>query len=96
MTSIYYIWNYGNFNDAIRKIFDLLEKVLCLIHEGQGSTNLVESKRGLKHEGFKFDHLKNIQYQKEAIFVFIDDTITDGNVANNNDGGEVEFEESMV
>ena len=82
--------------NEINKVFDCLEKVLRLINEGRGSNDLVESKRGLKHDGLKFDHLKNIWQQKEAVFGFVDDVIMDDNVENDDDGDEVEFEESTV
>ena len=67
-----------------------------MINEGRGSNYLVESKRGLIHEGLKFDHLKNIQYQKEAVFGFVDDIVADDNVDDDEIGCEVEFEESML
>ena len=77
-----------------------VEKVLCLINEARGSNKLVESKHGLKYKGFKFDHLKNIQYQKETLSGFVDDVIADNNVDNHDkdddDGGEVEFEVVVV
>ena len=89
--SICHTWNFGKLNNLIIKVFNRLEKVLYLINEGQGSNDLVESKCGLKCEVFKFDHLKNIWYQKEALYGSVDHTIADNNVENDDDGGEVEF-----
>ena len=94
--SVYYTWDCDNLNNVISKVFDRLEKVLCLINDGWGSNNLVENKRGLKYEGLKFDYLKNIMYHKKAVIGFVDDIIVDNNVDSNDDGGEVEFEESTV
>ena len=66
--------------------------VFCLINEEVRRYDLVEIKCMMKHGGLKFDHLKNIRYQKEAVFRFVDNIITDDNVDNDDDGGEVEFE----
>ena len=94
--SVYHTWNCGNLNTITSNVCGHLEKVLCLINEGRRSNDLTESKHGLKHEELKFDILKNIFYQKEAVFGFIDDIIADDNVDNDDPGGKVEFEESIV
>jgi len=80
--SVYHTWNCGNLNTITSNVCGHLEKVLCLINEGRGGNDLAESKHGLKHEELKFDILKNIFYQKEAVFGFVDDIIADDNVDN--------------
>ena len=50
----------------------------------------------MKHEGLKFDHLKNIRYQKEAVFGSVGNIIVNDSIDNVNDGVEVESKESMV
>ena len=94
--SVYHTWSCDNLNNVISKVFDRLEKVFSLINEGKGSNDLVESKHGLKYERLKFDHLKNIWYQKEAVIDFSDGIVAEDNVNNDDDGGKVEFEESTV
>ena len=88
--SVYYIWNCGNLNSVISRVFHHLEKVLCLINEGRGSNNLVESKCDLKFEGQYFDHEKNIVYHKELLIGFVDGIIAEDNVDNIDGGGKVE------
>ena len=79
-------------NNVISKVFDSLEKDLCLINYGRGGNYLVESKRALKYEKPKLDHQKNIWYQKEAMIGFVDDIIAEDNVRNDDDGDKVELE----
>ena len=51
-------WINGFLDKIILKVFKRLEKVLCLINEGQGSNDLVETKRGSRVE-LEFDYYKN-------------------------------------
>ena len=41
-------WNNRNLSTALSKVFERLKRVLCLIVEGNGKNDLVESKRGKK------------------------------------------------
>ena len=42
------IWTTEELSNVLTKVFDRLQKVLCLIVEGRGKNDLVETKRGKK------------------------------------------------
>ena len=53
-------WVNGSLDDVISKVFKRLKKVLCLINEGEGGNDLVETQRGPKID-LKFDYGKNLE-----------------------------------
>ena len=52
--SVYKTWNNGGLDNLISSVFKRLEWVVCLINEGEGSNNLVETKWGVKYVDIKF------------------------------------------
>ena len=48
-------WSNSSLNRCISNIFIRLEKVICLVNEGDGGNDLVETKRGIKHSDMTFD-----------------------------------------
>ena len=68
-------WVNGCLDDVISKVFKRLKKVLCLINEGEGGNDLVETQRGPKID-LKFDYGKNlemIQTKRSLLDVFKDE-----------------------
>ena len=49
MKSVINTWDSEALSDVLMKVFVRLQKVLCLIVEGIGKNDLVETKRGKKH-----------------------------------------------
>ena len=48
--TVYDLWNEVDMDEIIGKVFKKIGKILALINEGEGSNDLVESKRGVKYE----------------------------------------------
>ena len=61
VNSVKETWNNHSLDRVISNVFKRLEKVICLINEGDGGNDLVESKRGIKHEDMKFDFDSNLR-----------------------------------
>ena len=61
VNSVIETWKNHSLDRVITNVFKRLEKVICLINEGDGGNDLVESKRGVKNEKMKFDFDRNLR-----------------------------------
>ena len=52
-------WNGDALTGTIGKVFERLNNVLCLINDGNGSNDLVETKRGVRNRHMKMNWNKN-------------------------------------
>ena len=74
--TVYDVWNEVDMDEIIGKVFKRIGKVLALINEGEGGNDLVESKRGIKHEGLNFDYdlnAKNLHDHVESNEYYVED-----------------------
>ena len=85
-------WLDDSLNTCIKNVFLRLEKVLCLISEGDGANDLVETKRGVKNKNLKFDFDANLR----KIMKTTKDYLTHDDHVNNIDGNEVYFEDQNL
>jgi len=81
-------WLNDSLNTSIKNVFLRLEKVLCLISEGDGANDLVETKRGVKNKNLKFDFDANLR----KIMKTTNDYLTQDDNDNNVDGNEILFD----
>ena len=73
---------------SINNVFIRLQKVLCLINEGDGGNDLVETKRGVKNKDLKFDFESNLR----KIMRTTNDFLTN----DDNDGNAIPFEDQEI
>ena len=52
-------WSGDALTATIGKVFERLNNVLCLINDGNGSNDLVETKRGVQNRNMKMDWNNN-------------------------------------
>ena len=82
-------WLDDSLNSTIAKVFLRLKKVLCLISEGDGANDLVETKRGVKNNNLKFDFEENLRKIMKTTNGYLTQDYNDNNV----DGNEILFED---
>ena len=82
-------WLNDSLNTSIKNVFLRLEKVLCLISEGDGANDLVETKRGVKNKNLKFDFDANLR----KIMQTTNEYLTQDDSDNNIDGNEIVFDD---
>ena len=61
VNSVNATWNNTSLDRCITNVFTRLEKVICLINEGDGGNDLVETKRGTKYSDMKFNFDMNLR-----------------------------------
>ena len=93
-------WDEGKLDRQITNVFKRLEKLLCLINEGEGGNDLVELKRGKKNRNLKFDLILNqINIEKSQEGIVVTANIEEhaiGVHVENDDKELVEFDEVVV
>ena len=57
VNSVMRTWEDGDLDGVIAKVYRRLKPVLCNIIEANGANDLVESKRGVKHQKIKVEHI---------------------------------------
>ena len=87
-------WNDDSLDRSINNVFIRLQKVLCLINEGDGGNNLVETKRGVKNKDLKFDFESNLR----KIMKSTNDYLLTNEIDNTNDGNcnEIPLEDQEI
>ena len=66
--------------------------MICLINEGEGANDLVETKRGPKNNSMKFDFAQNLR----KIMKTTQDYLTEDRLINQVDGNEIMFEDQNI
>jgi len=61
INSVNETWSNSSLTWCISNVFVSLKKVICLINEGDGGNDLVETKRGIKYSDMKFDFDLNLR-----------------------------------
>jgi len=82
-------WTDDSLDKSIKNVFLRLEKVICLINEGDGANDLVETKRGVKNKSMKFDFAENLR----KIMKTTQDYLTEDRLNNQIDGNEIMSED---
>ena len=85
-------WTDDSLDKSIKNVFLRLEKVICLINEGEGANDLVETKRGPKNNGMKFDFAQNLR----KIMKTTQDYLTEDRLNNQIDGNEIMFDDQNI
>ena len=93
VNSVNATWNNTFYDRCITNVFARLEKVICLINEGDGGNDLVETKRGTKYSDMKFNFDMNLRKimkdnTNETMRLTVTDNLnvnTDDNIADDED-----------
>ena len=100
VSTVMITWDECKLDRQITNAFKRLEKVLCLINEGECGNDLVELKRGKKNRDLKFDIIlnqTNIAKSQEGIVVTtnIEKHMIDVRVEND-DKETIEFDKVVI